>query len=320
MKITTLNVLLFLIPLFFFSCKSDDRNTIDTTADCPKATKIGLQDKNLNVSIFLDLSDRISPERSPNPAMDYWKRDLGYIESITSGFQNHLRNKKVVTIDDQIRLRLHPLPDNIDDINTIVKTLDKSFTKDNATLDEICGITSDYRFETEYLYRTMLEQKEPAAEQGIDDYPGSDIFGFFKSNVKDYCIKDGYRNILFILTDGYEYYRGNSLSKNSENKSNYLLSKSLIQWGFTAENYRQKLEEEDFGFQAPVTGLDDLEIYVIGIAPKQSWELDVINHYWSQWFKEMGVKNYQDSDWKSYFKDADLPANLDHAIKEFIYR
>lgn len=319
MKLYHLN-LLFIFSILLWSCKSDDQEPSDVVLDCLPATKIPQQTTDLNVSIFLDLSDRISPERNPNKAMEQWKRDLGYIEAITAAFQNHLRNKRVGMINDNLKLRMHPLPDNIENINDIIKRLDKSFTKENASLEEICSIYPDYRQETKQLYQTMLQQKEPAAKKGIDDYPGSDIFGFFKSNVNDYCIKEGYRNILFILTDGYEYYRENSLQKDADNKSNYVLSKHLKRWGFTAKNYRQKLEEEDYGFQVSTTGLEDLEIYVIGIAPKHSWELDVLNHYWSNWFKEMGVKNFQDENWKSYLKEADLPANVEKAVAEFIYR
>ena len=166
----------------------------------------------------------------------------------------------------------------------------------------------------------MLEQKEPAAQKGIDEYPGSDIFGFFKSNINDFCIKKGHRNILFVLTDGYEYYSKNSLDKDANNKSNYILSSSLKQWGFNASNYNAKLEKDGFGFKLATTGLEDLEIYLIGIAPKQSWEQDVLLHYWTNWFEKMGVNNFQDGKGIKYIKEADLPANLDNSIQEFIYQ
>ena len=301
------------------SCKNDKPEVIQDL-DCQPVKKLSPRKENLNVSIFLDLSDRISPVRSSNTAMEYWKRDLGYIETIVGAFQNHVRNKKVSMINDNIKLRIHPLPDNIPEINEMMKSLDMHFDRENATLDNICSIYPSYMEHTEQLYKTMLEQKEPAAQKGIDDYPGSDIFGFFKSNVKDFCIKKGQRNILFILTDGYEYYKGNSLDKDANNKSNYILSSSLKQWGFNASNYQTKLDKQDYGFKLPTTGLEDLEIYLIGIAPKQSWEQDVLLHYWTNWFEEMGVKNFQDGNGIKFIKEADLPANLDNSIQEFIYQ
>ena len=309
-----------LFILIVTSCKNNDTSADNYNFDCLPVKKLSPRSENLNISIFLDLSDRISPIRSPNPAMDYWKRDLEYLKSIVGSFQNHIRNKRVSLIDDNIRLRVHPLPHDVKDINEIIKDLDMHFDRDNATLDNICSIYPVYMEHVERLYETMLAQKEPAAQNGIDEYPGSDIFGFFKSNVKDFCIKDGHRNILFILTDGYEYYKGNALSKDKDNKSNYILSKSLSQWGFNASNYQSKLENDGYGFQLATTGLEDLEVYLIGIAPKQSWEQDVLLHYWTNWFQAMGVKNFQDGNGIKYIKEADLPANIDNAIQEFIYQ
>lgn len=307
--------------LFLFimgSCKNDKVDKIQDL-DCQPVKKLSPRTENLNVSIFLDLSDRISPVRSPNAAMDYWKRDHEYLKTIVGSFQNHLRNKRVSTIDDNIKLRVHPLPHDILEINEMIKELDMHFDKDNATLDNICSIYPIYMDHVAHLYESMLEQKEPAAKKGIDEYPGSDIFGFFKSNVKDYCIKEGHRNILFILTDGYEYYKDNGRKKDQNNKSNHILSSSLRDWGFNASNYKIKLENEGYGFEVVTSGLEDLEVYLIGLAPKQSWEQDVLLHYWMNWFEAMGVKNFQNGNGRKYIKEADLPANIDNAIQEFIY-
>lgn len=202
MKNTLALAFISLSVLFFCSCNNPNGSEVGNI-DCAPVKKLSGERKNLNVSIFLDLSDRISPTLNPNPSMEYWKRDLGYITSISEAFEVHLRNKKTVLMNDYIKLFLHPLPENISNINNIVKTLDKSFSKDNATLKQICSISSDYHTYTNTIYSSTLRQKEPLAKIGKDNYPGSDIFDFFKSRVKDYCIKDKHRNILFILTDGY---------------------------------------------------------------------------------------------------------------------
>ncbi len=274
--------------------------------------------KNLNISIFLDLSDRISPTFNPNPAMEIWKRDLGYITSITDAFETHLKNKKVVLMNDYIKLYLHPLPENISDIDSKLKNLNKFISRENASLDGITSISSDYSNFAELIYKKTLDQKEPSAKKGKDDYPGSDIFDFFKSKVKDYCIKDDHRNILFILTDGYMYMSDKN-NINKYKKSNYVLSSHLKKWGFNEKNYQSKLDNEGYAFQVPVTGLDNLEVFVIGLAPNKSWEIDVLNAYWSKWFRDMGVKNFQDDNWDTYLKQADLPSELNELIENFIH-
>ena len=306
-----------LLSILMVSCNNSNQNST-TENDCKTVKKLAGERKNLNISIFLDLSDRISPTINPNPAMEYWKRDLGYINSISEAFEVHLRNKKTVLMDDNIKLFLHKEPENIPDIDNIVRSLRKDFTRENATLENICSISNDYNQFSNLIYSKTLQQKEPIAKRRIDDYPGSDIFDFFKSRVKDYCIKENHRNILFILTDGYMYMSGTN-NINSDNKSNYVLSKELARWGFNSNNYQSKITKEGYDFQVPVTDLDNLEVFVIGLAPKNSWELDVLNSYWSKWLKEMGVKNFQDENWGRYLKKADLPSEVDNLIQDFIH-
>ncbi len=308
---------IILASLFFGACNNSNESS-ESANNCDPPKKLIGKRKDLNVSIFLDLSDRISPTINPNPPLEYWERDLGYIISIAESFETHLRNKRAVLINDNLKLFMHPLPENIDNIDGVLKSLNKEFTKDNATLDNICSISNNYDEYTSSFYQKTLEQKEPSAQQGKDDYPGSDIYDFFKSKVKDYCIKENHRNILFILTDGYMYMSGTNF-KNSFNKSNYLLSSNLTKWGFNSDNYQSKIENDGYGFHVPVTGLDSLEVFVIGFAPKNRWELDVLNSYWSSWLKEMGVKNFQDDNWNRYLKQADLPSEIDNLIQNFMH-
>lgn len=310
--------LLFAILLSFSNCSSNEE-TKSNEGDCGPVKKLTGERKNLNISIFLDLSDRISPTFNSNPSMEYWKRDIGYITSISEAFEIHLRNKKTILMNDEIKLFLHPLPENIDDINNIVKSLQKNFTKENASLDNICTVSNEYQQLSEVIYSKTLEKKEPIAQQGKDDYPGSDIFDFFKSKVKDYCVKENHRNILFILTDGYMFMGGTNFMENK--KSNYLLSgkNGLDKWGINSQNFKTKILNEGYGFQVPTTGLEELEVFVIGLAPKQSWELDVLNLYWSDWLKAMGVKNFQNEEGQKYLKQADLPSQIDLIVQDFIH-
>src|SRR5690554_5332144 len=167
MKLRTI-LISFILIISMSSCKKDVSEK-QPELDCQPVKKLTPRTENLNLSIFLDLSDRISPVRSPNPAMEYWKRDLEYIESIVSAFQNHIRHKRVSIINDNIKLRIHPLPHNIPEINEVIKQLDMHFDKENATLENICAIYPTYIEHVAELYDSMLAQKEPAAKKGIDD-------------------------------------------------------------------------------------------------------------------------------------------------------
>lgn len=269
----------------------------------------------LNITVFLDLSNRISPTINPKPEMECWKRDLGYIESITKAFECHLMNKQMVLMDDHIKLFLHPFPPNIPNIDSGLKALNKKFTKENTTPQYIDSISEDYNTFSKLIYTKTLQQMEPL---GTDNYPGSDIFDFFKSRVKDYCIRDNHRNILFILTDGYMYHSQNRVLGNDK-RSSYITSAALSGWGFNVNNYKSKLANEGYAFQVPVTGLDKLEVMVIGLSPKNTWEMDVLNSFWAKWFKEMGVKNFQGTDVNKYLKKDDLPYEVENLIQDFIW-
>ena len=82
--------------------------------------------KNLNVSLLLDLSDRINPEKYPNPSMEYYQRDAAYIQTIANAFKANVQQKKIILINDQIQLYFAPEPSN-PEINTISKDLKYSF-------------------------------------------------------------------------------------------------------------------------------------------------------------------------------------------------
>jgi hypothetical protein len=66
--------------------------------------------KNLNVSILIDLSDRIDPEKNANPTMEYFQRDTEYIKAIDKGFLDHIKSKKVIQLDDQMQVFFNPEP------------------------------------------------------------------------------------------------------------------------------------------------------------------------------------------------------------------
>jgi hypothetical protein len=170
--------------------------------------------KNLNVSILIDLSDRIDPEKNANPTMEYFQRDTEYIKAIDKGFLDHIKSKKVIQLDDQMQVFFNPEPSD-PQMNDFTKQLKVSFDK-NTTKENIALVDKNYSDLPLKIYQSAIEDKK---------YVGSDIWEFFKNKVKDYCIKDNHRNILFILTDGYIYHKD---SKFSEGRKTSYLTPELI--------------------------------------------------------------------------------------------
>ena len=68
------------------------------------------------------------------------------------------------------------------------------------------SITDLYSKNLENIYQETIETSA---------WEGSDIWRFFKDDVKDFCIEKDttYRNILIILTDGYLYHKQSVLQQ-----------------------------------------------------------------------------------------------------------
>lgn len=267
-----------------------DKINVDTT-------KIS---KNLNISILIDLSDRISPEKYPNPSMEYYQRDLGYIETISKSFETALSKKPIRQTNDQMQVFFEPEPEDTE-INSLAKNLKVSFTKDNTTKKSIGEIAPIFKKNSEKIYNIAVQNKQ---------FVGSDIWKFFKNKVKDYCIKDNHRNILIILTDGYIYHKDSKFMEG--NKSSYLTPELIKSFGLGSD-FEKTFEEKKLGLIPANSNLENLEVIVLGINPSKNnpFEGDIIKLYWADWLKKMGVKKF-------YLKEADLPSNLEPVIQKII--
>ncbi|RZJ82553.1 MAG: hypothetical protein EOO47_00195 [Flavobacterium sp.] len=256
--------------------------------------------QNLNISFLLDLSDRINPRKYPSTNMQYYQRDVEYINSIKRAFINHVKQKKIVQLKDQMQVFFDPAPQN-PLINKLSQQLKISFDR-NTSKENIKKVDKIFSEVPLKIYQSAIKDNK---------YIGSDIWRFFKNRVQDYCIKDSRRNILVIITDGYMYHEDSKLI--DKNKTSYLTPSLIKSKKLTTGNYKEIIDKGRLGFIPATTGLQNLEILVLGINPSKSnpYEGEVINQYWLDWFKAMGVK-------KAYLKFADLPADLDPVIQKII--
>jgi len=264
--------------------------------NCPSE----VDSNNVNISILIDLSDRIDPKTNPNPTMEYFQRDTEYIKAIEKGFLDHIKSKKIITYDDQMQVFFNPEP--LDPkMNELTKELKVSFNK-NTQRNYFDSVDKKYSELPLNIYQSAIKD---------GNYVGSDIWEFFKNKITDYCIKDDRRNILFILTDGYMYHDDTKFIE--ENKTSYITSKLIKANGLTTSNFKDIIEKNKFGFVKANDNLDNLEVIVLGINPEKGnpFEEAVIKEYWENWFKEMKIKKYQ-------IKSADLPSNLEPIIKNLI--
>jgi len=286
---------LLLIISLVSCCKKEPGKT-----DPGKADSIISDPNNINVSILIDLSDRIDPQTNPNSTMEYFQRDTEYIKAIEKGFLNHIKTKRIITFNDQMQVFFNPEPSD-PKMNEFTKELKISFDK-NTDKDYFSSVEKKYAELPLNIYQSAIKD---------GNYIGSDIWEFFKNKVKDYCIKDDHRNILFILTDGYMYHQNTTFSE--EKKTSYLTSKLIKANNLTNSDFKTIIEKNKLGFVKANDNLSNLEVIVLGINPEKGnpFEESVIKEYWENWFKEMKIKNYQ-------IKSADLPSNLEPIILKAI--
>lgn len=293
------------VLLLFFSCKSDKKEAVkeveiaknEIESECPKYI-MDNKENNLNISIFLDLSDRITEPK-------IIQKDTEYLQSIAEAFTNHVKTKKLILLQDQIQLYFNPEPTN-NEINNIAEKLHIQFDK-NSSKAKIEETETFYGQEPLKLYELAQADSKKA-----QDYPGSDIWRFFKDNVKDYTISACHRNILVILTDGYMYHENTQMTEG--NRTSYLTPKSLGKLPLKNSEFTKTIKEKDFGFIKANERLEDLEILVIGIQdanPNNPYAIDIIRAYWENWFDEMGISKYK-------IQNTDLASSVDRVIKNFI--
>lgn len=252
--------------------------------------------QNLNISFLLDLSDRIDPKKNPG----YYQRDIQYIRSVQKAFTSHVKQKRIIRLDDQMQVFFEPQPNN-GILNDLSAKLKVNFTK-NSSKKDIEDVEKTFSLVPQKFYQSAINDGK---------YIGSDIFRFFKNKVKNYCVKENHRNILVILTDGYMYHQNSILV--DKNKSSYITPTFIKSKKLTSANYKSLITKNEMGFIPATKGLENLEVIIVGINPSKNnpYEEDVINQYWSDWFKGMGIKKFS-------LNLSDLPSDIDPLIQKFI--
>ena len=107
-------ILILLLGIFLFSCKSE-----------PKKDK---EQETLNISIFLDLSDRLERQLSP----DQMSRDTTIISYLCDYFKNQTLGPQILNSRNNIRIFFYPTPND-----PKIATLAQNLSIDMASLNGI---------------------------------------------------------------------------------------------------------------------------------------------------------------------------------------
>lgn len=262
------------------------------------------QEKQLNITFLLDLSDRIDPTKNPNTP-EHYQRDIAIINEFVSTFKNDMEKKGGYKAKGKMKVIFSPQPQD-SNINKIASELNIDLSnvdvKEKKNVFE--NVSESFVKNLEIIYQTTIQNK---------NYIGSDVWRFFKNDVKDYAISndENYRNILVILTDGYLYHTN---SKDQQgNRSAYVVPESINSNKLYGNNWRDTFEKGDFGYITTRQDLENLEILVLEVNPIKTRlsDEDVMKAYLEKWFKEMKVKKFE-------IYNTDLPSNTKLRIEKFL--
>ena len=281
MKTRTLILLcaLFIIVLNFFTACGGHNTSENSKTD----TIVDSANKPLNISVYLDLSDRLERQMAPSQ-MD---RDIAIVTYLTEIVKNHAVAQRILPSRDRIKVFLYPTP-NDSKIALLSQDLemDLSRVQPNEKKQILLEFQEKFTGRLKQIYEATMQDK---------NWIGSDIWGFFKKQVDAYCIREDARNIIVILTDGYLYYALNKL-KDGNNYS-YILP--------------QTLSNPNSGLIVAREGLDNLEVLMLEVNPYDPKQQDQMETILQNWFSNMGVK-------KIYVGETDQPSNTRLIIDNFM--
>ncbi len=241
-------------------------------------------DPPLNITIYLDLSDRLTRELQPSQK----DRDIAIVDKFIQIFKDSCIEDKILQTKNHIRVIFYPTP-NSSEIATLSKALDVNMQKCKADEKrrELSEIDSRFSNSLNQIYDETITAA---------NWLGSDIWGFFSNKkVDELCIRKGYRNILVILTDGFIYHVNNK--QIDGNSYSYLLPKTL--------------QNPESSLMVKRKGLEDLEVLMLEVNPYDPKTHDKMQSVLENWFREMGVKKFVVS-------ETDLPINTATIIDNFM--
>ena len=228
----------------------------------------------LNISVYIDLSDRIDKDLTPSQL----SRDTAIINYLADYFKKETIGPNILKTKNRMQIFFYPEPTD-ENISALSKNLVVDVAKKQGRDKRIAVEDMKKNFDTTltYIYDKTIS---------IGKWPGSDIWDFFNGGaVDDYCIKDSARNILVILTDGELYYKDNKdinpIKKDGRNGYNYIL-KDVIN---DPKAYLRTDREGELKGKG-------LEVLMLEIDPTPQ-KKERIRQLIGDWFKSMGIEKYK---------------------------
>ncbi|MBE2279668.1 MAG: hypothetical protein IAE91_04690 [Ignavibacteriaceae bacterium] len=291
---TKIASILILSVLFFGGCKKGETNHGNTGI-----VKYTI----LNLTVMLDLSDRISPKVDGTQV----QKDMGLIKQIVESFKDQImRRNNLPATKDILRIVVYPQGNYI-----ITNNLDKDLVVDFSSLSLNEKRELLHNFES-----SMIAAIEKIYEHASNakNFNGSDIFNFIKHQAVNYCVKPNYKNVLTIFSDGYMYFQ--NAQYNTGNRYSYMLESSPFMSGLrNSKDLKKDISAGNYGFVSTGVSLKGLEVICLEFQPGKTnpIDFDIMKIFWSDWFKDMKIEED-----KIHIYRSDLVSNTVATLKSHI--
>lgn len=240
----------------------------------------------LNISIFLDLSDRLVRDMTP-PQM---YRDTAIVNYLVDYFKQETWGPSILKSRNKLKVFCYPHPQD-SQIAVLMQGLsvdisEKTGVKKRESLE---AMKTQFQQNLGKIYNETLEAKR---------WVGCDLWDFFSSKkVDDLCVRPNSRNVIIILTDGYLNFNGHNFQEG--NSYSYISEKDGPKGPLID---RRNGELKDKG----------LEILLLEMNPIKIAHRDKMKETLENWFKSMGIEKVVISE-----TDADM-VNTQTIIKNFL--
>lgn len=237
------------------------------------------------MTVFLDLSDRLTREMTPTQ-MD---RDTAIIRYVGEYFIDECsKDGQLLQSTNNFQILFYPAPAS-SEINSYAAKLkvNMSDLKAEEKKRVLLDFRKDLTLTTQAIYQEVLKSK---------NWTGCDVWRFFSDKkVDQLCMKQGYRNILIILTDGYLFETSDKIKEG--NAYSYILP--------------QTLKVPDSSLIVKRDGLENLEVLMLEVNPYDIKDKNKMVEVLETWFREMEVSKF-------VVAETDLPEHVKVIIHNFL--
>lgn len=276
--ITHISMMALFWAFLFSSCGSSSKEQNGNNPE-PQA---------LNISIYLDLSDRLTRDLTPNQTY----RDMAIIDYLVDYFRSKTLGPAILKSENKMKVFFYPTPNN-SEISILAQGLnvdiaEKQGIEKRKALDEMKDV---FQKNLKQIYDETLKAQ---------NWVGCDIWDFFSNKkVDNLCVHSGARNIIVILTDGYIFAQNHKIKEG--NAYSYILPQTLSVNGSSLVDRRN----------GELAG-KGIEVLMLEINPYQPSHQERMTSILEDWFHAMGVEKFVVAE-----TDANL-TNTQTIIKNFM--